>query len=207
MNEIKVTKTRLYGRRPHDVYTVSVGGEVYQLAEATLGALAAALGEKGVEPCDLKALIAGLEQAGGAAFEEEKKLDFAREMLRRDILAYDRSEKVNRFAIETTAESIDTWLDAETRSHLVGSVATWSETHEDYTLDLREAGRALTLPCNTLLVWLGEVENYAVACYNATSAHLRAVAKAGSMDELAGYDYKRGYPEKVRLAMDFNQTN
>lgn len=196
-----MTKTHIYGLRPHDVYTVSVGDETYQLTEATLAAMSEEM-TGGAEPCDLEPLMAELEQVRGEAFSAEEKMGFAREMLRRDIVAYDRSEAVNR----VTLEGIDTWLDAETRNHLVTSIATWSETHEDYTLDLRDAGKALTLPCNTLLAWLGQIENYAVACYNTTSAHLRAVEKAESVEELAGYDYKGGYPERVRVEIE-NQTN
>lgn len=199
MNEIKVTRTPIYGLRPHDVYTVSVGDAVYQLREATPRALAEALGADGAEPCDLEALMAGLESAGGAAFEESEEIDFAREMLRRDILRYDCSAAVNSVLILTETGTIATWLDAETRNHLVTSIATWSATHEDYTLDLREAGKAFTLPCNTLLEWLGRIENYAVACYNTTSAHLREAGAAETVAALAQYDYKAGYPQVLTL--------
>lgn len=196
MKETNVARTRIYGKKPHDVYTVKIGDDTVQLLRPALEELGEKLGERGIEPSGINEVIADLEQVGGLTFEESEKLAFAREMLKRTVVSYDHSADVNGLTIKHKKGETVTWLDAETRNHLVTGITTWSATHEDYTLDIRDAGTAFTLPCNTLLEWLGLIENYAVSCFNTTSAHLRNVAGA-SMEELVGYDYKAGYPNKL----------
>lgn len=130
------------------------------------------------------------------AGRESAALSTAKAAKVREINAYDVSDKVNSFTLSYGGASVSYWLPAAQRNQLNTSVTAWKATHEAYTLDLREYGMSVDIPCDTLLAMLAELEAYAVACYNATSRHLAAVGTLASVEEVEAYDYTAGYPEK-----------
>lgn len=202
MKETNVIRTSVMGKNPHTVYSVSVHdimGNVLCLGitEPSLDALTAGLGGNFILQPEIEETVANLESAGQTEFTEAEKLSFAKDMVTRAITAYDESPDVNGFVLRAGGKEYDYWLDAETRNHLVTSVTSWSETHDEYTLDMRERNASVSIPCNRLLQMLSELENYAVACYNTTSAHLLAVAGMESVSGAVEYDYTAGYPGKI----------
>jgi hypothetical protein len=46
---------------------------------------------------------------------------------------------------------------------------------------------------------LGHIELYASKCYDNTQAHIANVKAIGDIDALKAYDYRTGYPEKLRF--------
>lgn len=130
------------------------------------------------------------------AKREAARLQDAKNEKVRAILAYDVSDNVNSFTLKHGDVSVDYWLTAVRRNQLVTSVTAWGETHDDYTLDLREYNVSIDIPCNTLLAMLSELESYAVACYNATSKHVMEVPRLETIEEVEAYDYTADYPEK-----------
>lgn len=112
---------------------------------------------------------------------------------------YDASDSVNSFTLKHGGASLPYWLPAVQRNQLVTSVTAWSNSHDTYRLDLREYGTYIDVACNTLLEMLSKLEDYAVACYNATSANLAAVQKLTTVDEVEAYDITQGYPEKLEF--------
>ena len=57
-----------------------------------------------------------------------------------------------------------------------------------FTLKLEEAVQMLYL-----------IEIYASACYDNTQRHLANLDKLTTIEEIESYDYKSGYPEKLRF--------
>lgn len=120
----------------------------------------------------------------------QKKLNV---VLRR-ISQYDSSEDVNGFYIG----EVHMWLDKATRVGLmlrfqsekaIGSNTT-SLWYDDvkYELNLNDAMNMLTA-----------LEIYASACYDNTQYHISEVKKITNLEDLKNYDYKVGYPEKLRF--------
>lgn len=114
-----------------------------------------------------------------------------------EIEAYDVSDKVNAFTLIKDGVKYPYWLPAAKRNQLVGSVTTWSESHEKYTLDLREYGKSVEIECNRLLEVLSALEEYAVKCFNTTTSHLNAINQAETIEGVINYDYTAGYPEQL----------
>lgn len=129
--------------------------------------------------------------------QEKLALSSAIKAKQRAIMAYDVSDSVNSFTLRHGDASFSYWLAAAKRNQLVTSVTSWGNTHDSYRLDLREYGVYIDMDCNTLLEMLSKLEDYAVGCYNATSANLCAVAKLGSVAEVDAFDVSSGYPEKL----------
>lgn len=110
------------------------------------------------------------------------------------ISQYDSSEDVNGFYIG----EVPMWLDKVTRVGLmlrfqsekaIGSNTT-SLWYDDvkYELNLDDAMNMLTA-----------LEIYASACYDNTQYHIAEVKKITNLEDLKNYDYKVGYPEKLRF--------
>lgn len=57
----------------------------------------------------------------------------------------------------------------------------------------------ITLPCDKAEQLRLQLENYAFDCFNVTAQHRAAVKKLESVEEAMKYDYKSGYPEKLRF--------
>lgn len=147
---------------------------------------------KGTKQATVKAEYEAWKQVGEAA-----ALGAAKQAKVDEINAYDVSDAVNSFVLKHGETTLAYWLPAMKRNQLVTSVTTWSAKHDDYTLDLREYGASVDINCTQLLKMLSELENYAVECYNVTSAHLAAVGAMTSTDEVEGYDVSKDYPEKL----------
>lgn len=206
MKENNVIRTTVMGKNPHTVYSVGFHDSdgnllCVDITEPTLDALAYALGDNFILQSEIEVTITSLESAGRVMFTDEAKLAFARDMALRAITIYDTSSNVNSFYLQKDKKKFGYWLNAETRNHLVTSVTSWSETHDEYTLDLRENNVSFSMPCNTLLQLLSELENYAVACYNVTSAHMLAVNTAEDIESIVNYDIASDYPEKLTFTV------
>lgn len=121
-----------------------------------------------------------------------------KEYERQLINTFDKSASVNSFVIGGKTM----WLDRDTRNNLSHSVTIWKDAgNETYTLDLRDYGTSIEINCDTLLAMLNQLEAYAVKCFNATSAHLNAVAALESIEDVLNYDYTTGYPDKLEFTL------
>ena len=107
---------------------------------------------------------------------------------------FDSSEEVNIFYIQ----DLPVWLDKATRAGLklrfeaeiaMGKLDTvlWYDSMQ-FPLSLEQAMKMLYA-----------IEVYASACYDNTQYHLSQVDKLETIEEIENYDYKQGYPEKLRF--------
>lgn len=121
-------------------------------------------------------------------------LEVAKQAVSEAILAHDSSAAVNEFTLNDT----HIWLDKATRSGLkLRLEAEQSADKEETTLWYGTT--AVTFPVSTAMVMLNRLEIYASECYDVTQGHLAQVAMLDSVEEVLGYDFTEGYPDKLRF--------
>lgn len=118
----------------------------------------------------------------------------ARHKLRNVIQSYDISSEVNCFYMQDEPM----WLDFENRSRLL--LRFQAETAKgNETTTLWSNGKEYALPLVIAINMLYELEVYASKCYDNTQRHLATINALSTIDEVNNYDYKTGYPEKLRF--------
>ena len=200
-----VIKSRIYGKQPHDIYTVLFNTDKDQadsvnITVPTLDDLSAALGDSFIPQSELVQTLADFEQESSVSFSDEAKFIFAKEQVKKAINAYDTAEGVgcvNNFYFEYGGQKFPYWFNAYERTALPSEATQWAKKYGKYRIDARKYGVSFEISCDTLLDWLGQLKDYAIKCYNKTTDHLLAVGKCASMEELTAYDYKAGYPDNL----------
>lgn len=124
----------------------------------------------------------------------EDGTEFVRNLLLAYITEYDKSNEVNIFYLN----EVPAWLDRETRVSLMNST-TIQKTMALENTTLWFGTVSMEVPCDLAIQLLSQLEVYALGCYNKTAEHKANVMKLTTMDEMISYDYKVGYPEKLRL--------
>ena len=118
----------------------------------------------------------------------------ARHRLRNNIQNYDSSKEVNCFYIGDA----EIWLDKATRAGLkLRFEAEVAMGAEETTLWYNNIQFPLKLEIAVQMLYAIEV--YASACYDNTQRHLANLAKLTTIEDIESYDYKSGYPEKLRF--------
>lgn len=125
---------------------------------------------------------------------EEELLVIAKTDKKRDILNYDSSNDVNEFYVN----EIPIWLDKATRTGLMLRFnAEIAMGKEDTSLWYGNISVPLKLSSAVQMLYALEV--YASTCYDVTQSHLSKIESYETIEEVEAYDYKEGYPEKLRF--------
>lgn len=111
-----------------------------------------------------------------------------------EIEAYDSSSAVNEFYIQ----DMPVWLDKSTRSGLMLRFNSELAMKKENTT-LWYNGVSFTLPLSSAIQMLYALEVYASECYDNTQFHLANIEKLETLEEIQEYDYRVGYPEKLRF--------
>lgn len=112
----------------------------------------------------------------------------------REIDAYDTSTAVNEFFYG----NIGFWLPRETRVAVCSTAKIMKKSgHQTMTLWLRDFN--VTLAPEEILQMLTVLEMYALECYNTTARHKANIKTLTTIEDVEAYDYKAGYPEKIKL--------
>jgi hypothetical protein len=117
-----------------------------------------------------------------------------RELITEAIDEYDQSPAVNSFVID--GKSI--WLNRETRLVLRQRFVAEKATGATKT-SLWYGADVFNLTVDDAIKMLNEIEVYACKCYDVTASHKAAVQQLDTIEDLLGYDYKTGYPEKLEF--------
>jgi hypothetical protein len=121
-------------------------------------------------------------------------LQSLKENILKDIERYDKSVNVNLFYVNGEGA----WLDRDTRVSLMNSTTILKNSNiETTTLWLNNTPYVIN--CELLIQMLGNLEIYALQCYNVTEQHKAFINNALIEEEIINYDYKLGYPEKLRF--------
>ena len=195
-----VCRTNCYGLRPHVNYTITTAGGESRTTETptTEGLLAAMESADYIKQEDVSHVIEELGKTSQTTIPEEDATAFAKEMLLREIDAYDDSDAVNGF----TVAGMTLWFDPDTRVTIEKGVRNCQTVgRESYEAWLDALGTTVSVPCDTALQMLAQIEVYALDCMNTTNKHKAAVQKLETVDEVAAYDYKSGYPDKLTFSL------
>lgn len=119
----------------------------------------------------------------------------------KEVQTFDTSEQVNLFFLA----GAPLWLSKEMRVGLMNSINIEKAEGRTET-SLWFAGKQFRFPVNDALDMLYELELYALECYNVTQAHIAAVKTLTTKEEIEGYDYETGYPQKLRFAESTNEN-
>ena len=107
---------------------------------------------------------------------------------------YDASSSVNSFLLN----GMDVWLDKVTRMGLMNSTTIAKAAGLDETT-LWLGDIELVVDCDKAIQLLSALEMYALECFNVTARQKAAVNKLDNIDAVLTYDYREGYPEKLKM--------
>lgn len=121
-------------------------------------------------------------------------LQAARASMLAEITAYDSSSAVNAFELN----GMQVWLDKATRVGLMNSTTIAKNMGQEKTT-LWLGSYQLEVDCDKAIQLLSALEMYALECFNVTAAHKKAVSELDNIEAVLTYDYKSGYPEKLKM--------
>lgn len=107
---------------------------------------------------------------------------------------YDASSSVNSFLLN----GMQVWLDKATRVGLMNSTTIAKSMGQQKTT-LWLGSYQLEVDCDKAIQLLSALEMYALECFNVTAAHKKAVSELDNIEGVLTYDYKSGYPEKLKM--------
>ena len=121
-------------------------------------------------------------------------LSAAKTTMLAEITAYDSSVAVNSFLLN----GMEVWLDKATRVGLMNSTTIAKSMGQEKTT-LWLGSYQLEVDCEKAIQLLSALEMYALECFNVTSAHKKEVSELDNIDGVLTYDYKSGYPDKLKM--------
>ena len=124
--------------------------------------------------------------------EPTSMLDLYMEDKLRQLAEYDNSINVNGFFV---GEQL-TWIDRETRNTYKASIEA-AELLGETSIIVPILGMILNIPIDKGKIALAKIQRYADACAIVTATHRMAISQLTSEEEIMGYDFTLGYPEKL----------
>lgn len=121
-------------------------------------------------------------------------LSAAKTSMLAEITAYDSSVAVNAFELN----GMEVWLDKATRVGLMNSTTIAKAMGQQKTT-LWLGSYQLEVDCDKAIQLLSALEMYALECFNVTAAHKKAVSELDNIEGVLTYDYKSGYPDKLKM--------
>ena len=125
---------------------------------------------------------------------KEELLARAKRDKKREIEHYDSSSEVNEFYVN----DVTMWLDKSTRTGLMLRFNAEIALGKTETI-LWYGEVSIPLQLNIAVQMLYALEVYASACYDNTQLHYANVDKLETIEEVENYDFRNGYPEKLRF--------
>lgn len=153
-------------------------------------------GMQTINPSEEQILADGWEEYVPPTYEPTEEEIFNREKkyLKEEIIRYDSSDEVNIFYVNEQP----IWLDKNTRTGLMLRFQS-EQILGDVETTLWYGSQKFVLPIETAQMMLHQIEKYASQCYDNTQMHLATIDKIDNIDDLKHYDYRTGYPEKLRF--------
>lgn len=124
--------------------------------------------------------------------EEISPLEKAKKTVIKKIDDYDQSSDVNSFFLN----GIQVWLNKDTRVGLMNSLTIEKDAGKEIST-LWFNNICININCDAAIQMLRSLELYALACYNKTAEHRVAVSALNNIEDVMGYDFIEGYPEKL----------
>lgn len=126
-----------------------------------------------------------------------RTLEEAKEEKIEEIEMYDKSEAVNSFTIG----NLHMWLTVSERQQIATQISS-NEAIGRETMTRWFEGQEFTFPIATWKQMLVALEVYAGDALNVTEAHKAAVNALENVEDVDGYNYATGYPEKLHFNVE-----
>ena len=127
---------------------------------------------------------------------EVEALGAAKTAVLSDIDAYDASPSVNSFVLDGQR----VWLDFELRDRVYqGNERLKNVGREETTLWFGD--KCYNMSIEQAQNIISHIEAYAKDCYNATAQHKANVSAMETGEDVLGYDYTKGYPERLTIRL------
>lgn len=126
--------------------------------------------------------------------EHEYHIEELKDLKVSEIRVYDSSKEVNLFYLS----DFPMWIDKATRVGLINSITAQQKAGQTETALWYESN-SVVLPIDKAILMLNALELYAVECYNNTAMHIASIKGLQTIKEVTAYNYKTGYPEKLRF--------
>ena len=139
-----------------------------------------------------------LIEAGYKKYEApviEKTLDDIKDEKIKQLMEYDKSTEVNIFYYQ----DIPMWLELEKRNNLLNNSIPACENAGAKTVYLSLGDISADFPIQLAKAMLLQVEYYAKLAFDTTDKHRLAILALETKSEVKAYDFKVGYPEKIRF--------
>lgn len=136
------------------------------------------------------------ERHSATSQDKKEELPIEAEKARKiaEIEDYSNSSNVN----DLTFKGLHTWVTPGVRAnYLVSLDAAELLGEKDITFVVE--GVQVTLAIEKVRIILAQIQRYADACYIVTEGHKRAVRALENVDEVRGYDFTKGYPNKLNF--------
>nr|DAP46224.1 MAG TPA: protein of unknown function (DUF4376) [Caudoviricetes sp.] len=112
-----------------------------------------------------------------------------------ELSLYDSSDTVNLFSID----NVSRWLSKSTRVGLMNSIAIEKGTgRSETTIWLGDTKFVLSI--ERAIDMLQQLELYALACFDTTQRHTKAIQQLETKEEIEAYNYYVGYPGNLSFA-------
>lgn len=108
---------------------------------------------------------------------------------------YDASKSVNQFCIN----NILGWLSKSDRVGLMNSIYIEKETGR-FETSIWISNTKFVLPIERAIDMLQQLELYALACFETTQRHTKAIQQLETKEEIEAYNYYVGYPGKLSFS-------
>lgn len=111
---------------------------------------------------------------------------------------YDQSDAVNGFDVTIGEQTMSLWIDRETRADYKSSIEAAELLGRTEVRPVFN-GVEVTLSVQMAKMALAQVQIYANQCFGVTERHKAAILLLQSVQEVEGYDFTVGYPERLRF--------
>lgn len=112
-----------------------------------------------------------------------------------ELRAYDASESVNQFSID----NVFGWLSKSDRVGLMNSINIEKEAGRSET-SIWIGDTKFVLSIERAIDMLQQLELYALACFDTTQRHTKAIQQLETKEEIEAYNYYVGYPGNLSFA-------
>ena len=138
----------------------------------------------------------GVRLETGGMTSEAALTAAAQKMVLAEIEKHDTSSAVNGFMLNGQR----VWLDFELRDRVYqGNERLKNVGREETTLWFGD--KCYNMSIEQAQSIISHIEAYAKDCYNATAQHKANVSAMETVEEVLGYDYTKGYPEKLTISL------
>jgi hypothetical protein len=130
----------------------------------------------------------------------EQVLESAKQEKIAELDVYDQSDAVNGFDVTIGGQTMNLWIDRETRADYKSSIEAAELLGRTEVRPVFN-GVEVTLSVQTAKMALAQVQIYANQCFGVTEKHRAAIQQLTTVADVEAYDFTTGYPERLTFSV------